>query len=119
MLVSALHLEQKQVHPSNCSVLYEEYRQFTSRQSSSDVEDFSAPVFLASFERLLARGLLVMEDRGTSAVACGLVLPGLVDRQFLAVRRGVAIEEIEGCITGNEVTMPQWVKTWAMTERTE
>ena len=114
MLVSVLHLERRQVQPYHYSLVYEEYRQFTARQSTSDIEIFSAPLFLASFERLLARGILVLEERGASAVACGLVLPGLVDRLFMGVRRGVAIEEIEGCITGSEVTMPQWVKTWAM-----
>ena len=99
-------------------MLYEEYRLFTSKHVSSDIEVFSEAVVLASFERLLARGLLVLE-KGVSAVECGLCLPGLVDRQFMALRSGVAREEVEGCIKKNEVTLPQWLKTWAMKERSE
>ena len=99
-------------------MLYEEYRLFTCKHVSSDIEVFAEAVFLASFERLLARGLLVLE-RGATAVDCGLCLPGLVDRQFLGVRSAVAMEEVEECMTGSEVTLPQWLKTWAMKERTE
>ena len=119
VLVSALHVEAKGIRPYCHAVLYDEYCTFRAKHSASTIEVFPAALFLASFERLLARGVLVLERGTQGAVDCGLCLPSLVDRQFMSVRRGAGKDELEDCLSGNEVVLPQWLKTWALKERTE
>ena len=117
ILVCVMHVERKQIQPYNYAILYDEYSRFAAAQSSTSIERFSSALFLASFERLLARGVLVLEgSRGP--VDCSLCLPGLVDRQFLGVRRGVGVEELDELLSASDVTLPQWVRTWALKEVT-
>ena len=117
LLVCVLHVERKQVPAYNYAQLHAEYCGYTAAQSSSAVESFSPSLCLASFERLLARGLLVLEgSRGP--MDCSLCLPGLVDRHFLPVRRAVGVEELEDCLASSQLSVPQWVRTWALKETT-